>query len=122
MRYWILMVLLASILAAPAPGRDLLGTTQEIKGTKIALESDAKRLAFTQYVNKMKGAVLANESVHEVKIQKLGYAILGFAKKGETIWEARILTIDGELRGIIMINPQTEAVHFVSGAWEGTTP
>lgn len=116
-----LLVTVLSILAASltSTARDLSLPKLQIKGAKVAMESDAKRIAFDHYVKKMKMNVLANESVKEISIIKLGYSIHNFAAKGDFIWEARILTLEGELRAVIWVHPDTEKVFFVSGPWEG---
>ena len=90
----------------------------KIKEAKISLESQAKKIAFTQYINKMKLNVLAEEGPGMTSIIKIGYNIPDFASKGDLIWEVRIMTIVAELRAILWIHPNTEKVHFIIGPWE----
>ncbi len=91
-----------------------------MEGTKVRTQSDAKRVAFAAYVEKMQLEILAEEGVREreITIVTLGYDVRDFAAKGERIWEARVLTIEGRLRAIIWVNPRSENVHLVCGPWE----
>jgi hypothetical protein len=100
---------------------DLTPTTLEIEGTKISTEAEAKRFASDNYIKKMQLNVLATESIREISIIKLGFDIKNFANKGEKLWEARVKTIEGELRAIIWINPKTEKAQFVIGPWQMST-
>lgn len=90
----------------------------EIAGAKVAKEADARCIAFDAYIKKMRLEVLATEGVRSVKVMKLGYDIPGFAKQGEPLWEARVMTLNDELRAILWINPHSEAVYFVVGPWK----
>lgn len=74
-------------------------------------------MAFDGYVEKMQTKLLATESVQDIRIIKLGYELKDFATKGQEIWEARVKTLDDELRAIIWINPNTEKVCFIAGPW-----
>ncbi len=100
--------------------RDLSAPMITICGAKVETESAAKRLAFDNYIRKMKGNISATESVRDVTIIVLGYDVGGFAKKGEKIWEARV-TDNQALRAILWVNPRSENVHFVCGPWEAKT-
>jgi hypothetical protein len=99
---------------------DLLAVPLEIEGTKIATEGEARHFAFKQYVEQMKGNILAEETVRIAAIIKLGYDLPGFANKGELIWDTRLLTLENELRGIIWVHPNTKKVRFVTGVWDQT--
>lgn len=90
----------------------------EITGAKIASEEQARHFAFKHYVERMKVNILAEESVRTVAIIKVGYDISGFAKKGDLIWDTRVLALENELRGIIWVHPGTEKVLFITGAWD----
>lgn len=118
MSKFMIIILCLMGLSAIAMARDLTAPVLKIEGTKVASQAEAKRLAFDSYVKKMKVNILSTESVQEITIIKLGYEILGFASKGELLWEARVKTLAQELRAIIWINPRTEKVYFVSGPWE----
>ena len=102
-------------------GRDLSAMPLQIEGAKVSAQADAKYIAFEAYAKKMHAEILSNESVQDIAIVKLGYDIPEFAAKGERIWEARVLTIEGELRAIIWVNSRSGEVHFVCGLWEEKT-
>lgn len=104
-------------LGLVAGARDLTAPPLKIDGAKVSTQAEAKRLAFDGYVKKMQASVLATESVRDIAIIKLGYDVTDFAAKGEKLWEARVKTLEDELRAIIWINPNTEKVHFVVGPW-----
>lgn len=116
----VIMVCLLT-LGVDAMGRDLSAPPLQIEGAKVSLQADAKRIAFEAYAKKMRAEILANESVQDIAIVTLGYDVRDFAAKGERIWEARVLTIEGRLRAIIWVNPRSEGVHFVCGPWEEKT-
>lgn len=97
---------------------DLLAVSPQIEGAKIATEGEARHFAFKQYVKRMKGNILAEETVRQTTIVKMGYDLPGFANKGDLIWESRVLTLEDELRGIIWLHPNSEKVHFVTGVWD----
>jgi hypothetical protein len=99
-------------------GGELISDPLEIKGAKVSTQTAAKRLAFTEYVKKMRIEVLATERARDVVIIKLGYSIPGFIKKNEKFWEVRVLTLEDELRAIIWVNAMTEKVRFVAGPWD----
>lgn len=118
MRIIIVLIICLITSGGIAKERNLATPPLEIQGARVSLQSDAERIAFVAYVNKMKAKVLATEGVQNMDIVTLGYDVHDFAIKGERIWEARIMTIDGLLRAIIWINPRSEALHFVCGPWE----
>ena len=91
----------------------------EIKGAKVPTLTDAKMIAFTSYVKKMRLEVLSTEGIHaeNISIIILGYDIKDFASKGESIWEARVTTIKGELRAILWVSAKTGEVYYVIGPW-----
>lgn len=91
----------------------------KISGTKVETESDAERLAFDNYMKRMNGNISATEAVREVVVVVLGYDVDGFAKRGEKIWEARVMD-NQALRAIIWVNRSGD-VHFVFGPWEAKT-
>ena len=105
-------------LSMVAIARDLTGPSLEIKGTKIGSKTEAKRVASDSYFRKMQLNVSAMEGVQDISIIKLGFDITDFATKGEKLWEARVMTLEGKLRAIIWINPKTEKIHFVIGPWK----
>lgn len=109
------------IVGVNALGGNLSAPPLEIKGAKVALEKDANRIALNAYVKKMRLGILANEGVHQVSIIKLGFDLPNFAAKGDTLWEARVTTIENEVRAILWINPKTEEVYFVIGPWVNET-
>ncbi len=90
----------------------------QIEGVKVSTQADAERIAFEAYAKKMHAEILPNEGVQDIAIVTLGYDVRDFAKKGERIWEARVMTDEGRLRAIIWVNPRSEKVHFVCGPWE----
>ncbi len=106
-----------------AMSRDIDAMSPQIEGTKLPTQSDAKRVAFAAYMKRMQLEILAEEGVREreISVVTLGYDVPGFAAKGERIWEARVLTIEGGLRAILWVNPRSEDVHFVCGPWKTKT-
>jgi len=123
-RYLLLIVgviCVGNIAAASETPIDIFDKTPKFKDAKVESGIAARVLADKQYVLKfrdMESGVLATEGVRSVSIIKLGYNIPDFAKKGEKLWEVRILLDGEELRSIIWINPTTAKVRFVSGPWE----
>jgi len=93
--------------------RDLAAPPLQIEGTKVSEQNEAKHIAFEGYVKKMRTQILSTESVQDISVITLGYDIPLFASKGDRLWEARVMTIEQELRAIIWVNPKTKAVHFV---------
>jgi hypothetical protein len=69
----------------------------------------------------MKLDIKASEIVQSCKKIKVGYNVGKFAAKNTYIWEVRIGTLEGNLRGLIWVNPYTEKLSFLSGAWEEKT-
>ena len=97
--------------------RDLTKPSLEINGASVSTEAQARAIAGKAYVSKMKMKVLSTEAVSEVKIIKIGYTIEGFAEAGDSLWETRVMTIDGAYRAIIWVNPSNEKIYFVNGSW-----
>jgi hypothetical protein len=104
-------------LSSVAMSRDLTALPQQIEGTKISTEFEAKHIASDSYLKKMQLMVSATESMSDIDIIKLGFDMPGFAGQGKKIWEVRVRTIEGDLRAIIWINPNTGRVYFVTGPW-----
>ena len=98
--------------------RDLAKQKDIIKDAKVEQQSKVKQIVFKKYVEKIGGNIMANEGIRDISIVKIGYDIDGFAKKGEKIWETRVLTLNGELRAIIWLHPNTEKIYFVTGSWD----
>jgi len=104
-------------MASSALSRDLAAPPLRIEGTEVSEQNAAKHIAFDGYVKKMRAQVLSTESVQNISVITLGYDVPKFASKGDRLWEARVMTIEQELRAIIWVNPKTKAVHFVCGPW-----
>jgi len=100
-------------MASSALCRDLVAPPMRIEGMEVSEQNAAKHIAFDGYVKKMRTQILSTESVQNISIITLGYDIPMFASKGDRLWEARVMTIEQELRAIIWVNPKTKAVHFV---------
>jgi len=114
-----IIIVCCVVLGVLAMGNDLATSPLRFEGTKIPSGAEAKRLARDSYVNKMVTRLTAEEGVHYMTVITLGYDVPDFAKRGEKIWEARVMAFFGsELRSIIWINPRTEKAHFVCGPWE----
>ena len=120
MKNSMIMVIFLAMCGIVSMGKDLASPPLQIEGTKLPTQSDAKRVAFEAYVKKMNLEILAEEGVREreIAIVTLGYDVRDFAAKGERIWEVRVLTIEGRLRSIVWINPNTEKVYFICGPWD----
>jgi len=104
-------------MASIAMSRDLAAPPLRIEGTEVSEQNAAKHIAFDGYVKKMRAQILSTESVQNISVVTLGYDVSKFASKGDRLWEARVMTIEQELRAIIWVNPKTKAVHFVCGPW-----
>ena len=120
MRNLVLLALVCAIARSSVVANEIRRTPLEILGAKIKAETEAKKLAFDAYAHKMNAHVLANEGVY-VTVIKIGYEIEHFAKKGDQLWEARIMTLENELRGVIWVHPNTGEVRLLVGVW-GTRP
>ncbi|MDX9862370.1 MAG: hypothetical protein RBS99_15785 [Rhodospirillales bacterium] len=118
MRSFVAIMTCLLVMGGNTIGRDLAAKPLQIEGAKVSAQADAKRIAFEAYAKKMRAEILANESVQDMAVVTLGYDVPGFASKGERIWEARVLTIEGGLRAILWVNPRSEDVHYVCGPWE----
>jgi hypothetical protein len=101
-----------------ATGQLLSDPPLHIDGVKVSTQANAKQIAFEAYAKKMRANVLANEGIKAITIITLGYDAWDFATKDERIWEARVMTIDGKLRAIIWVNPNSGKVRFVCGPWD----
>lgn len=101
----------------PVAARDLSRPPARISGTKVETEAAARLLAFGGYIRKMNGHVSASEAVLDASVVRLALPSVGFAEKNEPIWELRVTERDA-VRGVIWINPRTEDMRFLSGAWE----
>ena len=94
-----------------------------IEGTNTSSEAEAKQIARDNYADKMGISLMAEEGVRRISIITLGYDVPDFAKRGEVIWEARVMAFfDRELRAILWINPKTEKVHYLCGPWDEDLP
>ena len=103
---------------ASVTAQDLSAPPLQIAGAMVSTQANAKQIAFEAYAKQMHAEVLFNEGIQTIAIVTLGYVVRDFATKGERIWEARVMTIDGSLRAIIWVNPNSARVHFVCGPWE----
>lgn len=121
MKYLISLVCFM-VLASVALAQDLSAPSLQLTGSKVAIESDAKRIAFEHYVKKMKAEVSSYEGISSLSVFKIGYDIPEFATAGDIIWQANIKTLavglESKLRGIIWVHSRTGKVHFVTGAWD----
>lgn len=111
------IVLICSNLVA----NDLSRSRLEIKGVKVSKESQAKHIAFREYVKKMQLNISATEGIREISIAEMENDIQDFAEKGDIVWETKVLTFEGDLRAIIWVHPQTEEVYFVIAPWMDNT-
>lgn len=121
MRECLLALFLAIALSSVTSARDLSAPLLQIKDARVASERAARHVAFSSYVEKMRLNVSATEGARKVAIIRLGYDMPQFASRGEQLWEVRVLTLEGELRAILWVNPKTEDVAFVAGPWIGDT-
>jgi len=88
-----------------------------IEGARLSIQVGAKVLARSAYNKKVGESSIENDQVGDPSVITLGYAIPGFAGRGERLWEARVTTPDNELRSILWLNPHTEQVRFLIGPW-----
>lgn len=111
------IALFAVVSSGTVAGRDDSAALQ-IDNARIAHEADAKRIAFDAYVKKMHGEIMATEAAHDIAAIVLGYDVPDFARAGARIWEIRVKTIEGGLRAVIWVNPKSQQLRFVCGAWD----
>lgn len=85
----------------------------------VLTESKAKRIARDAYAERMGVHLMAEEGIWRVDIQTIGFDIPDFAKRGDQLWEARVMAfLNQETRAIIWVHANTEQVYFVIGPWK----
>lgn len=96
-----------------------IGAEPETDFNHVLTESKAKRIARDAYAEKMGVHLMAEEGIWKVDIQTIGFDIPGFAKRGDQLWEARVMAfLNRETRAIIWVNANTEQVYYVIGPWK----
>lgn len=90
----------------------------DIQATKISTYEQAEQLTAEHYKQKMNLSAMDKELVINPQKITLLYDVSGFAKNEETIWEAKVITIERSLRALIWINPRTGQVRCLTGPWE----
>jgi hypothetical protein len=93
----------------------------ELPGARVPNGDDASRIAQKAYFNRM-GGLSAYEGSGYASLVELGFAIEGFAREGDKIWEVRITIMNTNgrrsLRAIIWVHSETEQVYFMCGPWK----
>jgi hypothetical protein len=108
-----------SIRQAPAP-YNMIGYFGFVKESPLVKkEQDAKMIAFHEYVKQLAvvGNVRNRDVPKEVELITMAYDIPSFAKKGDYLWEVRIMHL-GSLRSIIWVNAETADAYPVCGPWD----
>lgn len=90
----------------------------DIIGAKVSTYEQAEQLTTDHYKQKMNLTAMDKELVINPQKITLLYDVPGFAKNGETIWEAKVITNERSLRALIWINPRTGQVRCLTGPWE----
>lgn len=87
----------------------------ELKGAKVTTEAQAKELVFKQYISQMlkSRGVSATESPQLASIETLGFDMPGYAKKGDIIWEVRVIDLVSGLNAIAWVHSETQAIKFL---------
>lgn len=106
----------AQPLHSIAFGRDFQAPPLVLKGAKVSTEAQAKSLAWNQYFSlmlKRHRGVSATESARVVGIETIGFDMPGYAKKGDAVWEVRIIDFVSGLNAIIWVHSESQAVKFL---------
>jgi hypothetical protein len=125
MKNQILNIIVSSCLmfaASAGEVRDERFRELKIEGAKLSTEIGVRKFAFQKFIERMKAKVSAQEGVSAVSIVVLGFNVPDFAQQGERVWEVRISQLEGQLRAILWIHPQTEKVYELIGPWEKVPP
>jgi len=96
--------------------RDFQTPPLVLKGAKVSTEAQAKSLAEHRYFSLMlkRGrGISATESARVVGIETVGFDMPGYAKKGDAVWEVRIIDFVGGLNAIIWVHSESQAVKFL---------
>lgn len=95
--------------------RDFKAPPLVLKGAGVSTEAQAKSLAQDQYFSlmlKRRRGISATEGARVVGIETVGFDMPSFAKKGDAVWEVRIIDWDG-LNAIIWVHSESQAVKFL---------
>ena len=86
-----------------------------LEGAKVSTEAQAKELAWKSYIGLMlkNHGISATESVRVVETITLGFDVPGYAKKGDKIWETRVIDMMSGLRAIIWIHAESQQTRFL---------
>ena len=87
-----------------------------IKSAKVSTEAQAKSLAQDQYFSlmlKRRRGISATEGARVVGIETIGFDMPGFAKKGDAVWEVRVIDWVSGLNAIVWVHSETQAVKFL---------
>jgi len=106
----------AKPLHSIAFGRDFKAPPLVLKGAKVSTEAQAKSLAENQYFSlmlKRHRGISATESARVVGIETVGFDMPGYAKKGDVVWEVRIVDFVSGLNAIIWVHSESQAVKFL---------
>lgn len=96
--------------------RDFKAPPLVLKGAKVSTEAQAKSLADNRYFSLMlkRGrGISATEGARVVGIETVGFGMPGYAKKGDAVWEVRIIDFAGGLNAIIWVHSESQAVKFL---------
>lgn len=95
--------------------RDLKKPPLELKGAKVSTEAEAEELAWKQYITRMlkPRGISATEGPRVVAIETVGFDMLGYAKKGDAVWEVRVIDFVSGLNAIAWVHSETKAVKFL---------
>jgi len=88
MRSVIFGVLATTLIGGHSLAHEVDVAPLKIPGARVPTDADASALALAAYIKKMnpEPGYSATEGVREVSIQKLGFDVPGFAKKGDSIF------------------------------------
>ena len=94
---------------------DLRKQPLELKGAKVATEAQARELAWQRYVALMMKprGISATEGPRVVAIETVGFDISRYAKKGDAVWEVRVIDLVSGLNAIAWVHSESERVKFL---------
>lgn len=87
----------------------------ELKGAKVATEAQAKELVWKQYVTLMskRRGISGTEGPRVIGIETVGFDMPGYAKKGDAVWEVRMIDFVSGLNAIALVHSESQAVKFL---------
>ena len=105
----------AHSFAQDATGTNFQRPALILEGAKVSTEAQAKELAWQSYWSLMfkDYGISATEGIRVSEIITLGFEVPGYAKKGDRVWEMRVVDLISGLRAILWIHAESEQTKFL---------